>query len=135
VNERTLRDLFAAYEGALRRVGRLPEERIWAICKAHRKYAHAHPIAYLQAFSGNVGQRGDEEALVQLVLPIQDIMAGIAGEAESLTALRGALALVHGFVSLELNQQFQRGGNLTAAFEAAIDAYISGWREKAKHRV
>lgn len=134
VNERTIRDLFAAYEVALRKAGNLPEEKLLTVLRAHRKFAHANPVTYLQAFAGSVGQRGDEETLVQLVLPIQDIMAGIVGEADSLTALRGALALAHGFVSLELNQQFQRGGNLTTAFEATIDAYLTGWREKSKRK-
>ncbi len=137
VNENTLRGLFEAYELALASVdtGSAPEDKLMAIFRAHRTFAHANPVAYGQAFSAaEPGSRGDERALVRMVLPIQSIMADIAGEDASLNALRGALALVHGFVMLELNKQFQRGGDLTAAFEAAIAAYVAGWRSKAPGR-
>lgn len=135
VNERTLRDLFAAYDAALRKAGESSEEKLWAVFRAHRKFARANPVTYLQAFASSApGQRGDEQTLVQWVLPVQAIMAGVAGKANSLAALRGALALVHGFVSLELNHQFQRGGDVTEAFEAAVESYLLGWREKVKHK-
>jgi hypothetical protein len=42
-------------------------------------------------------------------------------------ALRGALALVHGYVMLELKNQFQHGGDLRLAFEASVRAYLRGW--------
>jgi AcrR family transcriptional regulator len=129
VNERT------SYDAALRKAGGSPDEKLQAIFRAHRKFARANPATYLQAFASSTpGQRGDEQMLVQLVLPVQAIMAVITGEENSLAALRGALALVHGFVSLELNHQFQRGGDVTEAFEAAIDAFLLGWREKAKRK-
>jgi hypothetical protein len=54
-------------------------------------------------------------------------MAEIAGEAYSLTALRGLLALIHGFVVLEINQQLRRGGNLDAAYQESLAAYLAGW--------
>jgi hypothetical protein len=54
-------------------------------------------------------------------------MAEITGEAESLPALRGLLALMHGFVMLELAQQFRRGGDLDAAYDKAVRAYLNGW--------
>ncbi len=31
---------------------------------------------------------------------------------------------------LELNGQFRRGGDLGAAFEAAIAAYLAGWQPR-----
>ena len=133
VNERTIRNLFAAYDAAMAEaanaVGVTAEAQLWAIFRAHRAFAHANPITYVQAFSTAApGQRGDEDAFVKLVLPIQNIMASLTGEAQSLAALRGALALMHGFVMLELNNQFQRGGDLTEAYEAALAAYIRGWQ-------
>ena len=54
-------------------------------------------------------------------------MAQITGEAQSLAALRGALALVHGFVMLELKGQLEREGDVGAAFAAAVQAYLQGW--------
>jgi hypothetical protein len=38
-------------------------------------------------------------------------MAKISGEDQSLSSLRGALALVHGFVLLELKDQHPHGGD------------------------
>lgn len=131
VNERTYADLFAAYAAALRRAGDDPEAKLWAVFRAHRKFAHANPLTYVLAFSTpGGGQRGDEQLLAKQALPIQDIMASVSGQAHSLAALRGALALVHGFVMLELNKQFQRGGDITEAFDASVAAYIAGWRER-----
>ena len=133
VNERTIKDLFAAYNAALTQVSDEPMAQLWAVFRAHRKFAHANPITYVLAFStATPGQRGDEQTFVGLVLPIQKIMAAVSGQAQSLSALSGALALGHGFVMLELNNQFQRGGDLTEAFEAAVAAYLRGWGEKDK---
>jgi hypothetical protein len=58
-------------------------------------------------------------------------MAAISGVEDSLAALRGALALLHGFVMLELKDQFRRGGDLGETFEKVIEAYVAGWQSKA----
>ena len=71
--------------------------------------------------------RADPARLEQQVLPIEALMAAIVGPERALVALRGALALVHGFVMLELGQQLRRGGDLDAAFAAAVEAYLAGW--------
>ena len=65
-------------------------------------------------------QRPNEDVLTQLVLSIQAIIAEIAGEAHALATLHGALALTHGFILLELNNQLRRGGDLSADFDQAI---------------
>jgi Tetracyclin repressor-like, C-terminal domain len=70
----------------------------------------------------------DPDYLVQLILPLQAIVAQIAGEDDSLPALRGLYALMHGFVLAELTGQFRRGGDLDAAFESAVAAQIRGWQ-------
>ncbi|MEM8862291.1 MAG: TetR-like C-terminal domain-containing protein [Chloroflexota bacterium] len=51
----------------------------------------------------------------------------VTGEENSLVALRGLLAITHGFVSLEINGQYRRGGDLSQAFEVVVRAYLSGW--------
>jgi len=63
-----------------------------------------------------------------MIQPLQQLIAAISGEAAALMALCGALALVHGFVMLELHQQLRRGGDLDAAYDAAINVYLAGWR-------
>jgi AcrR family transcriptional regulator len=126
----TFERLFEAYEMALPAAGDEPRARLLAILRAHRAFALANPETYVLAFTTTVPeQRADERALEQMALPIQDIMAALTGPEDSLPALRGALALVHGFAMLELKQQLRRGGDLAEAFEAAIAAYLAGWRQ------
>ena len=129
VNLQTIQDLFTAYEQALANAGGGAEEQLTAVFQAHRTFAHSHPQCYMLALANpNDAQRPNEDILTQMVLPIQAIVADIAGEANALAALRGALALVHGFVMLELNNQLRRGGDLTADFTQSLTAYIRGWR-------
>jgi hypothetical protein len=64
--------------------------------------------------------------MAALAQEIQAVMVPVSGESGSLTALRGLWALVHGFVMIELAEQFQRGGDLDAAYEAVIRAYVRG---------
>jgi AcrR family transcriptional regulator len=129
VVERTFRGLFAAYQPALLAEGLSPEECLKRIFRLHREYAHAHPNAYTLAYSTRDPEmRADPVELEQQAIAVQQVMAQVSGEGQSLPALRGALALVHGFVTLELREQLQRGGDLGAAFEASVEAYLRGWR-------
>ncbi len=105
-----------------------PHEQIAALLLAYRSFAHAHPNCYILAFTNSDDNlRPDEDLLEQMVLPIQELMTAVSGSENSLAALRGAMALVHGFVMLELHNQLRRGGDLSAAFEAAVHAYLHGW--------
>jgi AcrR family transcriptional regulator len=127
VNGRTFKQLFAAYAVALETGGGQADEQMRRILEAHRAFAHAHPARYILAFTTSAAnERPDDKALEELVLPIQQIMAGVSGAAASLSSLRGALALAHGFVMLELHQQLRRSGDLDAAFLTAVDAYLAG---------
>ena len=131
INLCTLQQLFADFDNALARAPADPAGQLAAVASALRCYAQRHPHRYVQAMTAEVGvTRPDEDILVQMVLPLQAIMAEIAGEPSSLTALRGFLALVHGFIMLEVHDQLQRGGDLSAAFDASIVAYLAGWRSQ-----
>jgi hypothetical protein len=63
-----------------------------------------------------------------MAIPLQRVMAEISGAAHSLAALRGVWGLINGFLLLELNGQFRRGGDLEAAFVQSVEAYLEGWR-------
>lgn len=104
------------------------DEQLTALLLAYRHFAHVHPNCYILAFTNNDDAlRPDADLLEQMVLPIQDLMTAVSGVENSLAALRGAMALVHGFVMLELHHQLRRGGDLSADFEAAVHAYLRGW--------
>lgn len=129
VNEATFRGLFAAITPLLDTPG-TANQRIMAIAVAYRAYAHRHPVTYGLAYTNTIAElRPDPAEQEQAVLPFQALLAEISGESDSLPALRGLLALMHGFVMLELAGQLQRGGDLQAAYIQSIRAYLAGWEK------
>jgi AcrR family transcriptional regulator len=128
VNEHFLALMFAALAQAQRAAPAGPEAAMVSIAIAMRDFAHAHPQAYAWSMTNtNDAYRSDENQLVQQVLPLQSVMAEISGATQSLTALRGLLAITHGFIMLELGAQLRRGGDLDAVFTQSVTAYLSGW--------
>ena len=130
VNLRTLEEMFAAFDEALAAAPAEPAARLRAVAHAFRHFAHAQPRRYVLAMTAEVATtRPDENLLVEMILPIQGFMAELTGDAASLSALRGFLALIHGFAMLEVHQQLQRGGDLDAAFDDSLNAYLAGWQK------
>ncbi len=134
VNLLTLQQLFAAMEMAQATAPTEPVARMMALLTAYRAFAQAQPRLYFLAFGDNDAYRPDEDVLVQMVLPVQTVMAEISGQAQSLAALRGALAVVHGFVMLELTNQLRRGGSLEEAFTESAAAYLRGWQNEGRNQ-
>jgi AcrR family transcriptional regulator len=126
--ERTTQQLFAALHETLSAAGDAPAaERIRRLAAAYRAFAQAHPILYMLAFTTVEAEaRPDPAYQEQGVIPIQAVLAELTGADESLTAIRGLLALMHGFVMLEINDQFRRGGDLDAAYAEGIEVYLRG---------
>jgi AcrR family transcriptional regulator len=128
VNEATGLALVAAIRESIGEVKGSPRDQITAMLHAYRAFAHEYPATYGLAFTNTIADlRGDPDQAEQSALPLQALMAQITGEADSLAALRGAMALAHGFVMLELSGQFRRGGDLNEAFDKAVAAYVRGW--------
>ncbi len=128
VNERSAQALVDAVLAAAEATDE-PVARLLRMAKAYRAFAHEHPITYELTFSNvEPNARPDPAQLEAMALPAQALVADLTGEAASLSALRGLLALMHGFVLLELNQQLRRGGDLGAVFEDVVQAYLRGWR-------
>jgi len=129
VNLHTLQALFAAFEAALAAAPDDPTAQLEAVADVLRDFAHAHPHTYVMAMTAAPSAgRPDEDLLVSMILPIQTRVAALVGVEASLSALRGLLALIHGFIMLELNEQLQRGGDLDDAFHRSVAAYLAGWR-------
>lgn len=126
INTETFRGLFRAMQPALESDGS-PADRARRIAQAYRAYAHAHPTTYGLAYTNTIHElRPDESEQATAVRPYQALMAEITGEADSLAALRGFLALMHGFVMLELSGQYRRGGSLDDAYAHAVEVYLAG---------
>ncbi|MDX1993709.1 MAG: TetR/AcrR family transcriptional regulator [bacterium] len=128
INERTTQQLFAALHETLAAASDAPAaERIHRLAAAYRAFAQAHPITYMLAFTTvEVEARPDPTFQEQGVLPIQAVLTELTGADASLAAIRGLLALMHGFVMLEINDQFRRGGDLDAAYTQGIEVYLRG---------
>ncbi len=130
VNDATFRGLVAAIVAPLA-LDADAETKFVAIAHAFRDYAHAHPVTYGLAYTNTIDAlRMDDDEQEEAVLPFQALMTEICGEADSLPALRGLWAMIHGFVALELAAQFRRGGDLDATFEQAVRAYLRGWQRE-----
>lgn len=127
INENTSARLIGSLEPALASGG-TAHERIMQVARLYWDYAFAHPQTYGLLFTNTIDDlRPDEQAAEQGVLPYQALMAEISGKEQSLAAMRGFMALIHGFVTLVLAGQFRRGGDLDVAFEASVAAYLRGW--------
>jgi AcrR family transcriptional regulator len=127
VIEQTFLDLFRAYDVALRTANDDPRDQLLNLARAHRTFAHANPNAYTLAYSTqNPELRASADMLLKHDIALQQIIERIVAAQNSLSALRGLLAIVHGLVTVELNGQFQRGGDLCEAFETSVLAYLRG---------
>lgn len=127
VNALTIQALFAALDAAMD--AQMPlQDRLLALAWAYRRFALAYPATYDLAFTNTLAEMQSEADLSESgILAIQRVVGELSGEALSLPALRGIWALIHGFVVLEMNGQFRRGGDLEEAFEIAMRAYLRGW--------
>lgn len=130
VIEHTFHMLFQSYDDALENAGEDPDEQLLSMARAQHTFAHTNPNTYMLAYAAqNPELRADPNMLLQRAIIIQKIIMQISGEENSLPALRGLLALAHGYIMLELNGQFQRGGDLSLTFEEIIKAYLQGWKK------
>ncbi len=128
VNLQTSVALVITLQRAIAEAEPVPRAQIQAMAMGFRAFVYANPMTYTLAYSGLSPElRPDPAQLEQLVLPLQGVMAQLTGEENALTALRGVWALMHGFITLELNGQFRRGGDLEATYIQTINAYIAGW--------
>ena len=129
VNLHTSQQLVTELNEAAAQTSGNAQTQIAAIMRSYRAFALAHPHTYVLAFTNNDDAlRPDEDVLAQLALPLQQLITAVSGPEKSLAALRGAMALVHGFVMLELHGQLRRGGDLVVDFETAVQAYLRGWQ-------
>ena len=128
VNTLTLEELSEALQKAIQNVS-TPYTQCLAMGQAYWDYAHAHPVTYELAFMRQYAATPDAQINERLSLPIQAPFKSAIGETRSLDALRGAWALLHGYVSLSLGSHFRREGALD--YELAWQAYLNGWGIKA----
>ena len=131
VIEQTYLNMFQAYDDAMEEPSDDPVDQLVILSLAQRNFAHQNPNTYMLAYTtANPELKSNPDMLLEKAISIQQIMTQISGEEKSLPALRGSLALTHGFITLELNGQFRRGGDLTAQFTEIVHAYLRGWQQE-----
>jgi AcrR family transcriptional regulator len=125
VNEGTIAQLVDVLNVAT--VGDTPTDALMNMARAYRAFALANPATYTLAY-GNPPEelRPDPADIERMAQPLQTAMAAVTGPERSLAALRGAWAMIHGFVMLEIANQFQRSGSVDEAFEESLRIYIRG---------
>lgn len=127
IAEQTVAGLFQAIY-AVMDTGETPVERLGHVADVYRQYAHEHPAAYqlvfIQADAANL--LPDNTLLVPMIQPVQALLVPLCGEEQSLAAIRGLLALLHGWVMLELANQLRRGGDLNAHYRQVVAVYLNG---------
>lgn len=129
VNTDTIRHVFGALQIGLD-TGGDTLHKLMTSARAYRQFALANPLMYDLAYTNTIADiMPDESERLEPVLPYQALMVDICGEVNSLPALRGLLAIMHGFVMLELAGQFRRGGDLSEAYDKSVHAYLQGWME------
>jgi len=104
-----------------------PHDKLRQVAYEYRAFGLSHPTTYGLLYTNTIDElRPDFEEGVQNVLPFQQLMAQLSGEVNALPALRGLLAIMHGFVMLELAGQLRREGSLDDAYAYTIDSYLRG---------
>lgn len=132
VNLQTSAMLVTALQGAITETDSDAHTQMQAMASGFRVFVYANPRTYALAYSSLAEElRPDPAQLEALVLPLQSVIAQLVGEVNALPALRGLWALMHGFITLELNGQFRRGGDLEATYLQTINAFITGWTTAA----
>ena len=94
------------------------------LAHAFRGFARRHPEAFRLIFSGS----GDPETFAHASRPVLDVARRLAGDEHALHAARLLTAWAVGFLTMELADAFQLGGDVDAAFDYGVRAIESAIR-------
>lgn len=130
-----LRELLAALQAAA--AGRAGEAAVAALAEAQRAYAHAHPARY--ALTVRAPAPDDQEytaaaeAILGLLLQVLEPFS--LSRTDTLHAIRGLRALVHGFVLLEAAGGFGMPLDRDESFRRLLEAFLRGLRPQSPPKV
>jgi AcrR family transcriptional regulator len=113
-------------------VGQSGPEGVMALAQAYRGYIKAYPGLYQSTLvvSGKLSEpapdlQAAEERVLRVVIAIVASL-GVQGEANTIHAVRGLRALVHGFATLEISGGFGLPYDVDTSFQRLISFYIQG---------
>ncbi|TDE45720.1 TetR/AcrR family transcriptional regulator [Nonomuraea mesophila] len=100
---------------------REPQENLAALLRALRAFAHARPAAYHLIFTNvPAPAKPDLDLLTRAATPLLRIAADLTGPGQTLEAARTITAWAHGFISMELADAFNLGGDVDRAYEYGL---------------
>jgi AcrR family transcriptional regulator len=125
VADATLRDLGDVAERAATAAGADPGDRLRALARALRSFAHRRPVAFRMVFAPTSELRLDAESLRASSVAVVRAATDLAGEEHGLDAARTFTAWANGFVSMELAGAFRLGGDVDRAFDFGVEALVA----------
>ncbi|MEO6396029.1 MAG: WHG domain-containing protein [Devosia sp.] len=108
--------------------GRTGRQRLSSMANAYRHFALSHKHAYRLMFAADFA---DDPAIAEAsrfsVAPLFEELAAAGIPPKRLLAQsRVLVALLHGFVSMEIAQAFRLGGDVDSAFEEGLRTLLDG---------
>jgi AcrR family transcriptional regulator len=98
-----------------------PREDLGELCRALRAFAHEYPVCYRLVFAaGSEASRPDVGLFAEAAAPLLRVAKELAAPGDALEAARMITAWAHGFISMELANAFNLGGDVEHAFEYGI---------------
>lgn len=95
------------------------------VAVAYRTFAHANPRAYELLFmSMGPESRPPSASNALAAAPLLALTERLVGRARTLEAARLMTAFAHGFVSMELADQFRFGGDIDEAYRYGVDVLV-----------
>lgn len=104
-----------------------PETDLHAVAAAFRSFAHRNPTSYSLVFEPGAGGVSPE-ARDRASATVLEVVRVIAGEQNALPAARTFVAWAHGFVTMELSDAFQLGGDVDEAWEYGVSGLVRALR-------
>lgn len=124
VVDATLRDLGATADRAAEAAGGDPRDRLRALARALRRFAHRRPVAFRMVFAPTSDLALDAESLRASSVAVVTAAADLVGEEHALDAARTFTAWANGFVSMEISGAFRLGGDVDRAFDFGVEAVV-----------
>jgi AcrR family transcriptional regulator len=103
-----------------------PRARLRALARALRAFGHAHPRSYALIF-GLAPDAGDatRSARARSVAPLLAACEALVGRDHALDAARLVTSWANGFITMELAESFQLGGDVDTAWEWGLERIVA----------
>jgi AcrR family transcriptional regulator len=102
-----------------------PRARLIALAGAIRGFAHERPVGYTLVFGTHGSPPAEAGALRRSVTPLLDAVAEITGPEHALDGARLLTAWATGYLTMELANRLQMGGDIDAAWDWGLTRIVA----------